>query len=266
MQAMTPIKDVLCGMAAPLAMAALLLPTAYLLPAVDLTGPVALAAYWISESGGTIGTPILCLCLALLIVGRDGLTWTQRGGELSVIILAPAVLFGGAAYLNEYVVKPSFAVPRPNIVGLAKTSALGISVDAFYAIPTKQRRSEYLTTVLTPNVDPPMAELIRSHWIHETGYSFPSGHSFSAMLVATVFLGLGLTQFSGKRVWVFYGLVSWAIAVCLSRPILRVHSATDIFVSGLEGIILGVVAFTLVYSILEKFAYGAEQLNDGTSG
>src|SRR6185436_8236458 len=91
---------------------------------------------------------------------------------------------------------------------------------------------------------------VRGHWIAETGYSFPSGHSFSAMLFATYFLALGLTYFSGRRLWVFYLLAVWAVAVCFSRPILRVHSPTDVCVGAIEGVLAGVLAFLLVRGIL----------------
>jgi phosphatidylglycerophosphatase B len=163
-----------------------------------------------------------------------------------------ATLLGGGAYLNEHVVKPAFRVPRPNILELAATPlgvpVLGMSVEAFYALPDKPTRSEHLKKVLTADMG--MHELIRGHWISETGYSFPSGHSFSAMMFATFFLAMGMSYFSGRRLWIFYLLAMWGVAVCLSRPILRVHSPTDICVGALEGIAAGIVAFLLVRRLL----------------
>lgn len=254
----TPVTDVLTQLCCVMLAAGLLLPLTYLISPVDLTGPLAQAAYWTAESGGTLGTPVIALTLVAVILGRAGLTWKQRGGELLVIVLALATLFGGAAYLNEFVVKPYFAIPRPNILELAEpsaeTSVLKKSPAEFYAMPSKVVRSEYLKTVLTPESAPPLNEHVRAHWIHESGYSFPSGHSFSAMLVATVFLALGLSNFSGARLWIFYLPVAWAVAVCFSRPILRVHSPTDICVGGLEGILLGIVAFLLVRWVLVQWS------------
>lgn len=250
-----PVKEVLTRMSCIMPTAAALLPLTYLIPPIDLTGPLAVAAYWTAESGGTIGTTVIALSMVIVLLGRSGLSWKQRGVELLVIVLALASLFGGAAYLNEFVVKPYFAVPRPDIIELAKpsadTSVLKSSVEEFYEMPTKALRSEYLKKVLTPDVEPPMDEHVRRHWIHETGYSFPSGHSFSAMLVATVFLALGLSYFSKARLWVFYLLVVWAVAVCYSRPLLRVHSPMDVCVGGVEGILVGVLAFLLVRGVLE---------------
>ena len=228
------------------------------LPHLDLTGPLAVAAYWIAESGGTLGTPLIGLALTALLVSRSGLPGKQRAVEAFVIVLAVAALLGGGAYLNEHVVKPSFAVHRPNIIELAQTPpespALKMSAETFYALPDKAARSEYLKEILTPEV--PLHERVRGHWIAETGYSFPSGHSFSAMMFATFFLAMGLSHFSGKRLWVFYLLALWAVAVCFSRPILRVHSPTDVCIGGLEGIVAGIVAFLLVRSVLAVLVPG----------
>jgi membrane-associated phospholipid phosphatase len=250
-----PVKQVLMRLSCIMVVAGVLLPLTYLIPPIDLTGPIPLAAYWTAESGGTVGTPVIAISMAGLLLARPRLSWKQRGAELLVMVLALATLFGGAAYLNEFVVKPYFAIPRPDIIELAKPSpdksVLKMSADEFYEMPTKAMRSEHLKKVLTPDAEPPMDEYVRRHWIHESGYSFPSGHSFSAMLVATVFLALGLSYFSQARLWVFYVLVAWALAVCYSRPILRVHSPTDVCVGGLEGIVCGVLAFLLICGILK---------------
>ena len=222
------------------------------LPHLDLTGPVALAAYGVAESGGPSGIPLIGIAFTAFLVSRRGIRWKQRGVEALVIVLTVATLLGGGAYLNEHVVKPTFAVFRPNIIELAETPseapALKMSAAAFYHLPDKAARSEHLKEVLTPEVR--LHERVRSHWIAETGYSFPSGHSFSAMMFATFFLAMGLSHFSGKRLWVFYLLVPWAVAVCFSRPILRVHSPTDVCIGGLEGIVAGTLAFLLVRWVL----------------
>ena len=261
-----PVKDVLVRLCCIMLAAGALLPLAYFLPRFDLTGPVAQAAYWTAESGSRYGIPVIGVGMICVLLGRSGLSWRQRGAELLVILLALALLFGGAAYLNEFVVKRYFAVPRPNIRELAATPpeapVLKMSADQFYDMPTKAVRSEHLKKVLTPEAGPAMDEHVRDHWIAETGYSFPSGHSFSAMLFATVFLALALSVFSGLRLWVFYLLVGWAVAVCFSRPILRVHSPTDICVGGFEGIVLGVLAFLLVRWLLERLSAGRAPPND----
>ena len=250
-----PVNQVLLRLSCIMLVAGSLLPLTYLLPPIDLTTPIAQVAYWTAESGGTAGTPWIVLSMVALLLCRHGLSRTQRGAEFAVILLSLASFFGGAAYLNEFVVKPYFAVYRPDIIELAQpssvTSVLKMSAEEFYQLPTKAERSEHLKKVLTADAEPPMDDHIRRHWIHESGYSFPSGHSFSAMLVATVFLALGLSYVRQLRLWVFYALPVWAVAVCYSRPILRVHSPTDVCAGGLEGIVCGVLVFLLVRWLLK---------------
>ncbi len=224
------------------------------LPHLDLTGPLAIAACGVTQSAGKYGIPWICIALTALVVSRRSIRWNQRVIEALVIVLAIALLLGGGAYLNEHIVKPTFAVYRPNIIELAQTPpeapALKMSAEAFYALPDKAARSEYLQSILTPEVL--LRECVRDHWITETGYSFPSGHSFAAMMFATFFLAMGLSHFSGKRLWLFYLLLPWAVAVCFSRPILRVHSPTDVCVGGLEGVVVGILAFLLVRWVLAR--------------
>jgi membrane-associated phospholipid phosphatase len=79
------------------------------------------------------------------------------------------------------------------------------------------------------------------------------------MMFATFFLAMGLTYVSGRRLWFFYLLVIWAVAVCYSRPILRVHSPMDVCFGCAEGIVAGVFAFLLVRRILALLLPGSGQ-------
>jgi phosphatidylglycerophosphatase B len=241
-----PVNTVMRRLSCVLAPAAALLALTHLipfLPRLDLAGPVALAAYWVAESGGTHGIPLIGLVMTALLVSRTGITrW--RAAEAPLVVLALAAVLGGGAYANEHLVKPTFAVPRPNVVELAESPALQSSVEDFYALPDKSARSDHLRKVLTPEVK--MHDRVRDHWIAETGYSFPSGHSFAAMTFATFFLALGLSCCSGWRLGVCCLLVAWAVAVCYSRPLLRVHSPTDVCVGALQGVVAGVTAFLIV--------------------
>lgn len=260
----TALRCVLVRLSAVIVPAFVLLPLTHVIPClnpfrsphVDLTGPVALAAYWMAESGGKFGIPAIAALMIVCLVGRSSLTWKRRTIEVVVMVFVVAALLGGGAYFNEHIVKPMFRVPRPNIVELATTPAdsptLKVSVKEFYSLPDKPSRSEYLAGILrAPDFDAiPLHERIREHWISETGYSFPSGHSFSSMMFATFFLAMGLAVCSGRRLWVFYLLPPWAVMVCYSRTILRVHSPTDITIGGFEGIVVGVLAFLLVRLIL----------------
>ena len=63
---------------------------------------------------------------------------------------------------------------------------------------------------------------------------------------------LASTLLTSKRRWLFYALLPWAVAVCYSRPILRVHTPLDITVGSLQGLILGFIAWLIVRSLLTR--------------
>lgn len=251
MYAIAPLKDVMWWLPRFVAPAAAVLIPTFFLPAsfFDLKGGVAVSAYWVAESGGKYGLSLLAVMLTALVVLRPGVAGKARLVETWVIATVLAAVLGGGAWLNEHVVKPAFAVPRPNVIELAAVkegeSALLMSLEEFYALPDKEQRSEHLEKILAQHEE--LHDRIRAHWIAETGYSFPSGHSFAAMLFATFFLALARTYFVGTKRRIFCLLILWAVAVCLSRAVLRVHSATDICVGGLEGVLGGILAFWLVH-------------------
>ncbi|MCT1796451.1 phosphatase PAP2 family protein [Helcococcus kunzii] len=83
---------------------------------------------------------------------------------------------------------------------------------------------------------------LRPFWVDETikviitkpvGYSFPSGHTFSSFVAATIIF------FDNKKL----GYLSFLLAtlISFSRAYLFVHFPTDIFVGMLLGVLLGVI-------------------------
>ena len=74
------------------------------------------------------------------------------------------------------------------------------------------------------------------------------------MFVATFFLMTAATYLTTKRLWMFYALLPWALAVCYSRPILRVHTPIDITVGGLQGLVVGLVAWVIARTLIRRFA------------
>jgi len=231
-------------------------------PYFDLTSSFATVFYWAAESGGKFGVPIIGALMLVLLITRHGISGTRRALEGTLVMIVVAICGGGGAALNEHCVKEALRVPRPNIVHLAGidgSGPLGMSPEEFYGKGDKEARRSPLRRVL--NAVPPPVKLshaIREHWINETGYSFPSGHSFSSMFFATFLLAMGVSYISTCRLWLFYLLLPWALAVCYSRPILRVHTPMDIAVGGLEGILLGLIAFLLVRVGVTALSPGGE--------
>ncbi len=226
-------------------------------PYFNLTRPPAQFAYWLSQSAGKFGIPIITVVVLLLLITRTHITSQRRWLETGLIVLIVSICTGGGGVLNEHVLKVRFKIARPNIIWLAGENGDGplkMSPDEFYSSGGKEFRSEILTHVLRQEPAPvPLSSSIKNHWVKETGYSLPSGHSFSAMFVATFFLLSGATCLTTKRFWLFYALLPWALAVCYSRPILRVHTPMDITVGGLQGVVVGFAAWTVFRALIRRF-------------
>ncbi|WP_457665039.1 phosphatase PAP2 family protein [Thiolapillus sp.] len=152
--------------------------------------------------------------------------------------------------MNEHVLKPAVAEPRPSIEYLADTANGALLVQgaqAFYRLPDKTARSAYLEKRLEASPGLKMPELLREHWIEETGYSFPSGHAFAATALAGWFMFMILC--AGSRRWLLALFWGWVVAVCYSRVILGVHRPVDVLAGSVEGALLAALA-VLVGSVL----------------
>lgn len=252
------MKETLPRLALVIVPAWLLIIVSFSFSPIDLTGDLAVVSYWFSEAGGKRGMPLVALAALLLVASRPGLTGDQRVRVAGAIAATLIPVLGGMAVANEFAIKRVMKVPRPNIQELAHKDLLGLTPEAFYGLGGKDERSAHLEQVLTPAaleaVGLPLAERIRHHWIEETGYSFPSGHATAAMTFASFFLAAGIYLLSGWRLLLCGALVPWAIAVCWSRTILRVHSPTDVTVGGLQGVVLGAIGFLILGFLLERFA------------
>jgi len=223
------------------------------LPAVPLDSPIAQAAVWVADSGSAKVEPWIALLLLLIVVTRPGLALRTRVFEGVVLLGVLLLALGGMSLVNEHLIKPAMAIPRPNIIALAEQGVLGLNPDDFYALGDKPVRSAYLAERLNDPRAPALAEIVREHWVIETGYSFPSGHSLAAMTFAAFFSTLGLSYLDQRRRrLIFFVLPIWALAVIASRPLLRVHSAFDIGVGACEGLVIGLASVMLARWLIER--------------
>lgn len=222
-------------------------------PFVDLNSLLSQVAYWVAWSASSEGLPYLVLVMLVIFVTRESIQNGQRWKELGLLTSIVLLFAGGGAALNEHFVKAELEVPRPNIAWLAGDNGLGplgMTPDQFYATGDKAARSRVLSQVLGRS-SVSLSPAVASHWVHETGYSFPSGHAFAALFVASFFVVVSVSVIKGRRRWCFYALLPWALAVCYSRPILRVHTPLDVTVGGLQGLLLGVLAGLLVRALFQ---------------
>ncbi len=259
------IKQVFLRAGVPAIVIWSLIPLTFLLPLVDstrapyfdLTRTFSQLAFWISQSGGKFMIPIIAVSMLTLLVTRRGITFKRRWKETGIVVLIAAIFGGGVAALNENILKEQLKIPRPNIIWLAGENGsgpLGITPEDFCESGKKEARRELLAQALKGEPRPvPLSSSIKAYWINETGYSFPSGHAFSGLFFATFFLTIAATYLKTKRLWVFYMLLPWALAVCYSRTILRIHTPTDITVGGLLGLVVGIVAWTFTRTLIRRF-------------
>lgn len=219
-------------------------------PYFSLDSWFALCAYVITETGGTKGAPFVGIVMLGLLVSRAGISRKQRLTEALVIFVFLLLFNGGGSALNEFVIKAVFKSPRPHIVYLAGDNGSGplqMPADEFYAL-AKEERQRLLRTVL--EAEPPplrLHRLIKEHWIATIGYSFPSGHAFASMFFASFFLATGMTLASTPRRICFFLLLPWAVCVAFSRVVLWVHSPRDVVAGSFIGMLIGMLAFGLMY-------------------
>ncbi|WP_430816130.1 phosphatase PAP2 family protein [Carboxylicivirga sp. RSCT41] len=218
------------------------------------------AAFWlfISETGGTIGVVIITLVFCVLVSWHNK-GWKRKMLTIVLSLVAFSVVLGLVARLNEFFIKEQLKVQRPNIQYLS--SDKGFDSDEFYAHESKEERRRYLVFFLRANAeeisfnDEALHPKVLEHWGHETGYSFPSGHSFNAFLMATLMAYIVLFVYSDFRRRRFFILpFVWATMVALSRVILGVHSPLDISCGAVLGVIIGfcIIKMHLIDRLLKQ--------------
>lgn len=219
----------------------------------DLTSAWHVAAYWLSQSAGPIGMPLWNLPVIIVLMVKSTPDVKKRILWTSVALVSLIIFLAGGAQFNERVIKPYFKNPRPNIVELLNGEDYKITYSVFYDETDKEKRRNYLRQLINGDFKSrhgfDIHPLIAEHWIHETGFSFPSGHSFASMMFATFCLVWVTRRRLPFRPWLI--LIGWSVAVCYSRCILRVHWPVDIFFGAMQGMIVGSVLSYVLFSVLK---------------
>lgn len=105
-------------------------------------------------------------------------------------------------------------------------------------------RQEYLnraiqsSEILKKNID----EKVLKHWVDESGYSFPSGHSFNAFLLATI-LSYAIYYTSNHKNYRKYYFIPfvWALSVAIARVTIGAHTSLDVSFGATLGTIIGLL-------------------------
>ena len=231
---------------------AMLLPT-LLRPEISLRSVFSTWVCRLTIMSSVLGATVIACCLIFLTVFRAKAPWRASAEEALVHIVVLSLLLAGGASLNEYVIKPGLAVHRPNIVLLADERVLEMTAERLYASMDKQERRDHLRRVLMDS-DAEVLSLspkVREQWIHEAGYSLPSGHAFAAMMLVAYFL-LASTASKRRHHWIYWLLPWWGVAIGWSRVLLQVHRPVDVIVGGLMGIVFGAVGIWLSLRLLRR--------------
>ena len=284
-QPTTP-RDLVRRVIRPIAIAWLFLPLAFIIPWLnstrspyfDLTGGIGQVASVLAEVGGLVGTIVIFAFLILMVVNRSYLSLKQRGVEFLVLALLGGGLLGAGVLVNEFIIKPAVKEPRPHVKLLARTptdtppdsSILATTAEDFYTKDDTVREANLRAFSKKDSLavlgdqycfeaygdeELFLSTTVCDQWIHTIGFSFPSGHSFTAMFIAAFFLGMAFYVMLGgwRLAFIRYLVVPYGVLVCYSRTALRVHSPLDISVGGLLGILLALLALVLVVKALTRF-------------
>lgn len=226
------------------------------IPDVPLDGGLADVVVRITDTASWGQMPWLSTGVLVMIVSRSGIGSSRRWAEAISLTMVMALVLAGNGVLNEDVVKPLFAVPRPNVEAWTASGTLGADLgdaDAFYSAGSKDERRLLLDERLPRSDDLGVTDLVRAHWVHEAGYAFPSGHSTTAAAFATMIAGLGLTWLTGwRRVVSVFVLPAWAAAVIVSRIVLQVHTTSDVVAGTVAGLVWGSLAFLAIRWLVDK--------------
>ncbi|MBT0723037.1 phosphatase PAP2 family protein [Rosenbergiella sp. S61] len=154
-----------------------------------------------------------------LLLYRNALPLTRNLGVS--LLLMVIVVWGGQGIKS--LLKPYFAQPRPYVVALMEEMH---QTPSYFYQQTQSERQQLIREAST--FWPTLPAWQQGHWLKETGYSFPSGHSFFVASWLLLFYGL----LSIKKSWPLLIIVTlWAWAVMWSRMLLGMHWPRDLIAS-----------------------------------
>lgn len=195
----------------------------------------------LTESAGKYGTIAIVIITSYCYTIR---VESKREKLLTFIksFVAVSLFIGALAFVNEYLTKPLLKEVRPSHQYITNQLGVNHQLDSVYQL-TKTNRKQYFEQLIQnnetffSNID----IKVLHHWIEEAGYSFPSGHSFNAYLLATI-MAFSLYHASNKK-WNRYYWIPflWACLVALSRVAIGAHTAIDVTVGSLAGFTIAAI-------------------------
>jgi len=197
-------------------------------------------AYYLTQSGGTVGTTIGVIVACILYTLQE-IGWKNRLIVFGKAFVGLALIIGAFAAINEKFTKPLLKLERPSHHEMLSRLQMNALVDSLYQLSKDERIAFFgIQTSNKPelfkNIDP----LVLQHWVIEGGYSFPSGHTFNAFLLAMIY-SFGILH-NTKNVnlrKLYYLPFVWATGIGISRVALGAHSILDVTAGALMGVLIG---------------------------
>jgi phosphatidylglycerophosphatase B len=206
-------------------------------------------AYILTESAGVNGT-LLGIFVACYLYTVQEIGFKNKMQVFAKAMVGLIAIISLFAISNEYLTKPYFRFQRPSHVYVLQKLHLEAKIDSLYQLPKEQRALWFRQKIQEEakkfaEINP----MVLEHWLNEAGFSFPSGHTFNAFLLACIF-AFGIKNNSKIKQWqAFYFLpFLWAISVGISRVSLGVHTLQDVCTGALLGIIIGNILLTIDHS------------------
>lgn len=226
------------GLLAWLTLALLVFLFPFSFTAAETTGVWQTLCWWFTQSAGKLGTLIIILvtsfCYTIRFTSYRDKMWTFAKSVSALLIF-----IGALAFINEHLTKPLLKEPRPSHVFMLKQTFKMAELDSLYGL-SKAERVIYFNQLVQNKADV-FAHIngkVLSHWVEEAGYSFPSGHTFNAFLLATV-MSFSLYHANNQSLHPYFFVpYVWALLVGLSRVALGAHTPLDVTAGGALGLLI----------------------------
>lgn len=181
--------------------------------------------YLVTETGTIPYALMTCVVFACI-----PLLYLKLPVKKIFLYLVIVVAYLAAGQIVKETMKNVYQEARPYVAWLETENI--IRSDDFYAMKRKERAVFMLEQDFSKYSIPSWQQ---NHWSKETGYSFPSGHS----MFAAQWLLLYLILLWRRKAYLPIGLMCvWATGMEISRMVLGMHWAIDVFVSCLLATIL----------------------------
>ncbi|MCE2740338.1 MAG: phosphatase PAP2 family protein [Sphingobacteriales bacterium] len=197
-------------------------------------------AYLLTESAGINGT-LLGIFIASFLYTINEIGYRKKILVFSKAILGLILIISLFAAINEHLTKPYFKYQRPSHVYLLNKLNMQTKLDSIYQLSAEERENWFRQhTTKEAKIFTEIKPTILEHWLQEAGYSFPSGHTFNAFLLACIF-SFGIANNSKSKGLQNASILPfiWATGVGISRVAIGAHNIVDVLTGATLGILIG---------------------------